>query len=145
MSLINRRAGIWRQKRGSVVDVLSAVILILAMTVLMTAYLGSMQLIAKKSEVSQLSRKYILRMETVGCLTESDRISLEQELRSIGVGKVDLSGTTMSEAGYGTPVFLVIRGVFSGQETTVDKGIMNSAVNRRDYAFTEQRMSTAKN
>ena len=138
-------SGLLKRREGSVVDVLSAGILILAMTILMTAYLGSMQLMAKKSEVSQLSRKYILRMETVGCLTESDRISLEQELHDMGVEQVDLNGTTMNEAGYGSPVFLVIRGVFRGQETAVDKGILNASLKRREYAFTEQRMSTAKN
>ena len=136
---------IYRKRQANIVDVLTAGLLILAMTIIMTAYLGSMQLVSIKSEMSQLSRKYILRMESVGCLTEGDRISLEQELHDLGIKNVDLSGTTMSETGYGNPIFLVIRGCFGGQETLTDKGILSAALQEKKYAFTERRMSTAKN
>lgn len=135
----------YRKRQGNIVDVLTAGILILAMTIIMTAYLGSMQLVSIKSEVSQLSRKYILRMESVGCLTEDDRISLEQELHDLGIENVDLNGTTMSGVGYGNPIFLVIRGCFEGQETFTDKGLLSAAVRNKKYAFSERRMSTAKN
>lgn len=137
--------GIWKKNRGTVVDVLSAGILILAMTILMTSYLGSMQLISRKSEVRQLARKYILRMETVGCLTDNDRTSLMQELQDLGVEDADLSGTTLSGVGYGNPVFLVIRGSFGGVETVAENGILDTSVRMRQYVFTERLMSTAKN
>lgn len=135
----------WKRNRGTVVDVLSAGLLILAMTILMTSYLGSMQLMSRKSEIRQLARKYILRMETIGCLTENDQTSLIQELLGLGVEDADLSGTTMSEVGYGNPVILVISGSFGGQETVTENGILDISLRRRQYEFAERLMSTAKN
>lgn len=102
-------------------------ICILAMTAIMFAYLDNVRLIGQKTEVSQIARKYILRMETVGMLTEEDRAALCEELEAAGVTELRLEGTTLLRAGYGEPIALKIQGKLKGE-----------------YAFTENRMSTAK-
>ena len=117
-----------RKLRGNVADIMSAGICILAMTVVMLAYMENVSFIQQKTEVGQLARKYILRMETVGCLTASDQTSLHQELIALGVTEIDLKGTTLSEMPYGAPIALVISGKLKGE-----------------YAFEEKRVSTAKN
>lgn len=75
-------------------DILSSGICILAMTVVMLGYMESVSLVNQKAAVGQLARKYILRMETVGYLTERDYTLLCQELETIGVSETDLTGTT---------------------------------------------------
>lgn len=109
-------------------DLLSAGLCILGMTVVMLSYMDNVSLIHQKTEVSQVARKYILRMETVGYLTASDETALQQELTSLGVTEIDLEGTTLHEMSYGSPITLEISGKLKGE-----------------YAFEEKRVSTAKN
>ena len=107
---------------------MTAGICILAMTVVMLSYMECVSLIHGKTEVNQLARKYILRMETVGYLTAEDKTALCQELDSMGVTEIDLSGTTLSQTSYGAPIYLQISGKLKGE-----------------YVFEERRVSTAKN
>ena len=52
----------------------------------------------------------MLSMETKGCLDSSLESSLRSELAAKGLENIDLSGTTMSDAGYGNVIFLHIKG-----------------------------------
>lgn len=117
-----------KKQEGNISELLATGICVLAMTIVMLAYLDNVALIQQKTEVSQLARKYILRMETVGYLTGEDKTTLQQELMDIGVSDVDLSGSTMQEVSYGEPITLHIRGKLKEQ-----------------YELEEQRVSTAKN
>lgn len=89
------------RQHGSVMDILTIGIYVMAMLVLMTASLGSVQLLERKAQISQTARKYILRMEAVGYLTGEDRVMLERELAESGVTQLDLTGTTLNEVEYG--------------------------------------------
>lgn len=117
-----------KQERGSIGDIMSAGICMLAMTVLMLSYMDNVRLIHRKTEVSQIARQYILRMETVGYLTEEDRIRLGRELEAAGVTELELAGTTLSPVTYGDIITLEIRGRLEGE-----------------YDLAEKRISTAKN
>lgn len=109
-------------------DIMVTGIFVLAMTVVMMAFLGNIRLLRQQSEVTQLARKYILKMETEGSLSGTDRSSLVSELGAQGVTEIDLSGTTFSPAAYGQTIVLQIHGKLGGQ-----------------YEITEKRVSTAKN
>lgn len=102
-------------------------IFVLCMVVVMLSFLDNMKLIQQKAEVDQLARRYILRMETVGGLLTEDREQLVAELNALGVSAVDLSGTTMEEAEYGSTIELRISGLLGGR-----------------YEIEETRVSTAK-
>lgn len=117
-----------RKQKGNMGDLLFSGICILAMTVVMLSYLENVALIHQKEEVGQLARKYILRMETVGYLTTSDKTALCQELETMGVTGINLEGTTVNAVSYGAPIVLYIDGMLEGK-----------------YAFKEKRVSTAKN
>jgi len=117
-----------KKSAGNVGNIMMTGLCVLAMTVIMLYYMDSVQLIQQKTEVSQLARKYILRMETVGYLTAQDRTILTQELVDMGVTEVDYTGTTVNPVTYGTPISLQIKGKLRGE-----------------YAITEQRASTSKN
>lgn len=117
-----------RKQPGNIGDLLSTGLCILAMTVMMLSYMECTELIHQKTMAGQLARKYILRMETVGYLTEADSLALCGELKEIGVTQACLTGSTFQRAGYGTPVTLCIKGKLGGK-----------------YSFEEKRVSTAKN
>ncbi len=114
-------------QEGSAGNIMITGIFILAMTVVMLAFLDDMWLIQQKAEVDQLARRYILRMETVGGLSPEDRENLLFELSEQGVTEIDLAGTTLGETGYGAKIVLQICGKLGGK-----------------YAFEEKRVSTAK-
>lgn len=116
-----------KREQGSVADIMAAGLCMLAMTVVMLAYMGNAELINTKAAVNQIARKYILRMETTGRLTDADRITLAQELESVGVIELELAGTTVDWVGYGEPIVLMIQG-------RLEDG----------YEIREKRVSTAK-
>lgn len=99
----------------------------LAMMAVMLAYMGSVKLLNTKAAVNQITRKYILRMEATGRLTDADRIALVQELENVGVTELELAGTTVDWVGYGEPIVLMIQG-------RLEDG----------YEIREKRVSTAK-
>ena len=116
-----------KKEKGNVGELMISGICLLALTVIMLAYLDSAGLIHQKTQVSQIARKYILRMETVGMLTDTDRIAISNELQAVGITNLRFDGTTLSQVNYGEPIILQIRG-------RLENG----------YEFTEKRVSTAK-
>lgn len=116
-----------KKEEGNIGDLMAAGVCILLMTILLVSYIDSIRLINDKAEVNQIARKYILRMETEGVLTESDRLALNKELAEVGVSDISLEGTTIVRVGYGEAITLHIRGKLE-----------------ENYAFEEKRVSTAK-
>lgn len=133
------------RRNGSIMNVLAACICILTMTIIMMAFMGSAGLLNSKAAISQIARKYILRMETVGYLTGNDRLELSQELTEVGVVDLDLTGTTLNQVDYGSPILLVIHGKISGQMAVTGNGLFRTVFGETYYEFEERRMSTAKN
>ena len=117
-----------KKQDGSIGNLMVTGICVLAMTAVMVSYMNCAEIIQQKIKVSQLARKYILKMETTGCLNAQDRIGLCQELENLGVTEINLLGTTVNEVPYSTPIVLEIRGKL-----------------RKEYAFEEKRVSTSKN
>ncbi|MBQ4258770.1 MAG: hypothetical protein IJB84_00695 [Lachnospiraceae bacterium] len=101
---------------------------LLALTVLLFSYLGSVKLIQQKETLGQIARKYILIMETFGYLGQQDRQNLMVELEEMGLEQISLAGTSTSQRNYGDEVALIIRGVLEDGTRVV-----------------EERYSTAKN
>ena len=99
----------------------------LAMMAVILSYMGNAKLIGQKEQVGQIARKYILKMETQGVLTDIDRTALTAELELAGVTDIRLDGTTLVPVSYGEQVVLIIRGKLED-----------------DYEFEEKKMSTAK-
>lgn len=117
-----------KREKGNVGDIMITGFCMLAMTVVMLSYMDNVQLIQQKEAVSQLARKYILEMETVGYLTPQSQRRLTEELQQSGVTDIDYEGTTDTAVGYGEAITLILQGKLEGK-----------------YAFREQRVSTAKN
>jgi len=133
-----------KKKPGSIMDMLSVGISIIALSIIMICCLNIMQLASGKEEVRQLSRQYILRMETVGYLTAADKTQMLHDLEELGLEDVDLTGTTFTDAGYGNPVILIIQGSLHMQNAAGDN-LLNMIFEQQTYQITIKRMSTAKN
>ena len=117
-----------KKRKGNVGNLMITGITVLAMMVLLLAYMDKVELINQKAEVSQLARRYILKMETVGYLKPQDSAMLREELETLGVTEINFAGSTMGEVDYGDWITLQICGKLRGE-----------------YAFEETRVSTAKN
>lgn len=100
---------------------------VLAMISIMVCFMHSTKLIHNRHEVTQLARQYILRMETIGYLTDKDRQSLRKDLENLGVSDISFAGSTMMPMGYGAMIRLQITGNIEGE-----------------YGFVEKRCTTAK-
>lgn len=132
------------KREGSVLDFMSVCICILAMAVVVTAYFYCSDLLLRKGQISQVARCYILKMETVGCLTEGDRNGLLAELQSIGLQGIDLTGSTTNPVGYGDRVILRIQGRLKGRIWGEEHDLFRSVFRVREVPVEELRMSTAK-
>lgn len=124
--MIKAAKGSANGQKGSIGDLLSVGLCILAMVAITHAFMGCVALVNKKTAVSQTARNYILRMETVGYLTAADEERLRRDLEVAGITDLALEGTTREPSSYGTEITLRIAGRIGGQ------------------AFEEKRVSTAK-
>lgn len=134
-----------REKReGSVLDFMSVCICILAMSIVVTAYFYCSDLLLRKGQISQIARCYILKMETVGCLTEGDKNRMLAELQTVGMQGIDLEGSTTNPVGYGDSVILRIRGKLKGRIWGEEHDLFRSIFTVREVPVEELRVSTAK-
>lgn len=133
-----------RKREGSTLDFLSVCICILAMSIVVTAYFYCSDLLLRKGQVSQVARCYILKMETMGCLTEGDKNRMLAELQNIGLQGIDLTGSTMNPVEYGDSVILHIRGKIQGKMWGENHDLFQSIFTVREVPVEEMRMSTAK-
>lgn len=96
-------------------------------------------------QIDQLARKYILEMETVGYLQPSSVVALSAELKSVGATDIDFAGTTLSDAGYGNPIYLYISCAIPYSELKTVGGFFDFTFEEDTFSITAKRMSTAKN
>ena len=79
---------------GNVLDFITGMITILAISVIVMVSFSYTELLNKKLEVSQIARRYILQMETKGYLESMSEQQLYEDLQRVGMKNIDLSGTT---------------------------------------------------
>ena len=109
------KKNIMRNKNdGSVGDVMPMCIFVICIAFVMISFADCVRLINVKASVSQISRQYILKMETYGYLTENDRDNLVRSLAESGLENISLAGTDMSEVGDGNEINLYLSGLAEG-------------------------------
>lgn len=134
-----------KKRKGSMVDVLPVCISILATAIVMFSYLSIIQMVEIDEQIDQLARKYILEMETVGYLQPSSVVALTAELTNAGATDIDFSGTTMSDAGYGNPIYLYISCSIPYSKLETVGGFFDFHFEDNTFSITAKKMSTAKN
>lgn len=133
-----------KKSPANVMNLVTIGMAILAISIVVMVYLQCTELILLKLEVSQVSRKYILKMETEGYLTPENQNNLLWELKELGVKNIELSGTTLNPVAYGDTIVLRIKGNIQANMIKQD-GVWNGETDVRLLELEEKRMSTAKN
>ena len=131
-----------KKRKGSVVDILPSMIMVIAAVILITVFFGLYQILSLK----QISRKYMLTMETMGYLDAASRTSLMQDLSDLQVTDIDLTGSTMTDAGYGNAVYLQITCKLPIEQLNMDgNDMLRFFFEDGTIPIRVRRMSTAKN
>lgn len=108
--------------------------------------LGLYQILSLNEDVKQISRKYMLTMETMGYLDAASRTSLMQDLSDLQVTDIDLTGSTMTDAGYGNAVYLQITCKLPIEQLNMDgNDMLRFFFEDGTIPIRVRRMSTAKN
>ena len=133
-----------RKSPANVMNLVTIGMAILAITIVVMVYLQCTELILLKLEVSQVSRKYILKMETQGYLTPQNQNEMLMELKELGLKNVELAGTTLAPVAYGDTIVLRIKGNIQKNMLNHEE-VWNGATDVKLLELDEKRMSTAKN
>ncbi len=135
-----------KKSQGNIMDLVTVGILILAASIVMMTYLQCTQLIMTKLEISQISRKYILKMETEGYLTSQAEEDMLEELQKTGLKAISITGTTLDSVSYGDTITLQIKGLLPVNLVKDNaEEIWSEGFGTRHIVVQERRMSTAKN
>lgn len=132
------------KKRGSVLKILPVFLGIAAVTVLSLMYLYYARDMDVREQATQVIREYLLDMEAEGCLTDQAKTELVDRLRDIGLENINLSGTTMNNAGYGNEIILRVNAVVKVTRFALTN-LLDPDVNTGYESFNCVRKSTAKN
>lgn len=133
-----------RKDKGFLDQFLPAIVVIVLLAVLWTGSMISASNIDRSSDIQQVARVYLLRMETDGCLTEENRGLLVAELEKLDMEQIDLTGTTFTDVGYGNQIRLVIRGVVNLKDIDF-KGFATPMMTTRQADVSIEKISVAKN
>ena len=133
-----------RKDKGILDQFLPAIIVIVLLAVLWTGSMISASNIDRSSDIQQVARTYLLKMETDGYLTEENRNLLLSDLAALDMEQIDLTGTTLSDVGYGNRIDLVIRGVVNLKDMDY-KGFASPMMTTRQSEVSIKKVSVAKN
>lgn len=136
-----------KKRKGSIPlgELLVLLLGLVAVMMVFSEFLSVCRGIAIKDEANQIARNYILEMETVGYLNAASSNSLRQELSLLGVTNVDLTGTTMADAGYGNRVYLRISFQIPTETLNTSGGdLMSFFFEDTQIPISIEKMSTAK-
>ena len=99
-----------KKDQGNLMNLFAPVLTIMALAVILVFFSGWMANISARDNVYQLSRRYILQMETEGCLNSTLESRLRSDLADAGMRNISLAGSTTSEVDYGNVIVLKITG-----------------------------------
>lgn len=133
-----------RKDNGILEQFLPALVVIVLLAVLWTGSMISASNIDRSSDIKQVARMYLLRMETDGCLTEENKVLLLSDLKKLDMEQIDLSGTSFANVGYGNPIRLVIRGVVNLKDIEF-RGFATPMMTTRQAEVAIEKISVAKN
>ena len=100
-----------KKEQGSLFKFMPSILSVLMLGIIGIVFLNWMSDLDSRDRLDSLAREYILRMETQGCLTDTDSQELIQELSDMGMEQISLEGTTTGKVGYGNQVILQIQGM----------------------------------
>lgn len=120
---------------------------ILTMLFLLLIWFGFTTLtgnIDRSTEIHQVARRYMLRMESDGYLTPENKNMLVKELEALGVKNINLNGTNLQDVGYGNKIRLCIKGMAT-IKTLELQDILSAKLVLKEVPLEINKTSIAKN
>lgn len=115
-----------KKRKGSILNALLSLMVIIAFAIMVTSFIDLTKIVSYKENIKQISRSYMLEMETVGYLSAGSRATLLQELADMHLQDIDLSGTTQVSVGYGNDIVLSVKGSIPTQKLNLSSDDMLS-------------------
>ena len=106
----NLRGYLTKKDKGSMVDFVYVLCALVMVTIIFVIMMDCYSDLDNKTKIEMLGREYILRMESMGYLSEEDQDSLMEELKKYGVIDITLTGTTKEPVDNGNKIILNIVG-----------------------------------
>jgi hypothetical protein len=131
-----------KKKKGYVGEMLTSLVITAFCIIVLITGINYVATVKDYAVANQISRKYILRMETVGYLRIEDSDCLLNEMEDAGFSNVNLVGSTNTKQAFGEDVILSISFLQRGKETVL-RGTGFLTVNSDKY-LNIRRSSTAK-
>ena len=133
-----------QKDKGMLEHFLPAMVTIVFMGILWFGSMVTASNIDKSSALHQVTRTYLLRMEADGYLTQENKTAMVSELQTLGVEGVDLTGTSLTDAGYGNQVTLQVKGILKVRSLAFG-GFTKSMLKEERIPWSVRRVSVAKN
>ena len=133
-----------QKDKGMLEHFLPALVIIVFMGMLWIGSMVTASNIDKSSALNQVARKYMLRMETDGYLTEDNRAAMVTEFQELGVEGVTLTGTDLTDVGYGNEVCLNVKGTLVVRSIAF-RGFSKSMLKKEKIPWSIRKVSVAKN
>ncbi|MCD8325510.1 MAG: hypothetical protein LUC90_02160 [Lachnospiraceae bacterium] len=99
------------QDKGFVYKLLPVLVSLSLVAVLVVMSAGFFRAFRQRDAVSQLTREYLLVMETEGYLSQARQEELLISLEEAGLEQISLEGTTLFPVSYGSRISLCVNGV----------------------------------
>ncbi len=99
-----------RKDEGFLYRVLPVLLSLCVVAVLVVLSAGFFAAIRQRDQIDQLAREYLLMMETEGYLSALGQQQLTASLEEAGLCDISLSGTTVTQVGYGEQIVVSISG-----------------------------------
>lgn len=133
-----------RKDMGTLDQFLPAIVVIVLLAVLWTGSMVTASNIDRSNAIHQVARTYLLQMEADGYLTETNKVQLLADLANLDMVEIDLSGTTVTDAGYGNQIRLVIKGKVNLKDVQF-RGFSSPMMTERQAEVAINKVSIAKN
>ncbi|MBL4932274.1 hypothetical protein [Clostridium paridis] len=109
-----------KKKDGSIQKFGIPLISLVAIFIVIMVFIVTNASLEKKDKVDIIVRDYLLSMETEGYLIPTDEEQLVNELKDLGVKNINLTGTTLSNVGYGNKITLSVSGDLEVKEYSLN-------------------------
>lgn len=144
-----------KKKKGMVDDFLPIAMFVLIAAVMLFTSVNLNAAVNQKAEANSIARRYILKMETYGYLTDSALSGLASELNESGfyanssgnaitAGNLDIGTTTRTDVGYGNDITLTFTVYTDNRFLMGDGDLFNSYFEKRIVPITVTYRSTSK-
>lgn len=140
---MNRKSHFLCKHNGSLMESFSSVFTAIIICIILIFFLGWMKNLDRKDSANLVARKYLLQMESRGCLENST--GLISELQNVGLTNIDLTGTTTTQQNYGSSIYLTISGDLKIDSIGFDAAHFRLTNTGDSIPVSIQMSSTAKN